>query len=187
MRDTRWPHGAYAAEFDDEESFTLAVKTLRQHGYSKIAAYSPYPVPDVEEPAGRSGSGPRALLPRIVFFAGLAGGAFGYWIQWFANAVSYPLNIGGRPAHATPAFFIPTFEATVLCASLAAFLGLFAILRLPRPWHPIFEVDGFERASIDRFWVAVDADDQRSDEAFTPGSLEQLHALRIVRVPGDEA
>lgn len=183
MRDTRWPHGAYAAEFEDEGTFSHAVKRLRQEGYTKIAAYSPYPVPDVED----SGAGPRALLPRIVFFAGVAGGLVGYWIQWFANAVSYPLNIGGRPAHATPAFFIPTFEATVLCASLAAFLGLFAILRLPRPWHPIFEVDGFERASIDRFWIAVDADDRRSDEASTPKSLDELHALRVVRVPGDEA
>ncbi len=35
---------------------------------------------------------------------------------------------------------------------------------LPRLYHPIFEVDGFERASVDRFWLGVDASDPRFDD-----------------------
>lgn len=183
MRDAHWPNGAYAAEFDEEEPFVAAVAALRADGYEKIEAYLPYPVPQVAATLSPS----RSRLPLIVFLGGVIGGALGYWIQWYANAVSYPLNIGERPAHATPAFFIPTFEATVLCAALTAFFGLFALLRLPRPWHPMFEVDGFESASIDRFWIAIDARDTMADATSTPHLFELSHARRVVRIPGDVA
>lgn len=181
MRDAHWPAGAFAAEFDREAPFVAAVTALRERGYEKVEAYSPYPVPEVSAALKSR----RSPLPLIVFVSGVIGGLLGYWIQWFTNAVSYPLNIGGRPTHAVPAFFIPTFETTVLCAALAAFIGLFALLRLPRPWHPIFELDEFGRASIDRFWIAVDARDRLADASTTPQALESLHALRVVRVSGE--
>jgi hypothetical protein len=179
MYDAHWPSGAYVAEFDDERSLVDAARALNTLGYRSVETYSPYPVSEVEAliPDGRP------ALPWIVFLAGLAGGIVGYWIQWFANAVSYPLNIGARPAHATPAFMIPTFEATVLCASLAALIGLLWSLRLPRPWHPMFEAEGFERASIDRYWIAIDATDDAADLERTPETLESLHASRVLRVP----
>jgi Alternative complex III, ActD subunit len=179
MRDAHWPNGAYAAEFDDEEPFAAAVSALHDHGYVKVEAYSPYPVPAVDATLATH----RSVLPFIVFVGGVFGATLGYWIQWYTNVVSYPLNIGGRPAHATPAFFIPTFETTVLCAALAAFCGLFALLRLPRPWHPLFEVDDFERASIDHFWIAIDARDPSADSTLTPRALELLHARRVVHIP----
>lgn len=180
MRDAHWPQGAYVAEFDDEAPFVAAVSALHEHGYVKLEAYSPYPIPSVDATLKTH----RSPLPFIVFLGGAFGAALGYWIQWFTNVVSYPLNIGGRPVHATPAFFIPTFETTVLCAALAAFFGLFALLRLPRPWHPVFEVDDFERASIDRFWIGIDARDASASPTLTPHALEMLHARRVVRISG---
>jgi hypothetical protein len=180
MRDAHWPNGAHAAEFDDERHLAGAVASLHDDGYRQMEVYTPYPVPGIES-ALRN---PPSWLPLFVFLAGAAGAAMGYWIQWYTNAVSYPLNIGGRPAHAAPAFFIPTFEGTVLCAALAAFVGLFMLLRLPQPWHPVFEIDGFERASIDRFWIVVDAADRRADDLLTPLELEALAPLRVARLPG---
>ncbi|MGH7615909.1 MAG: DUF3341 domain-containing protein [Gemmatimonadaceae bacterium] len=182
MRDVRWPNGAYVAEFTDEHEFVAALEALRNDGCEKIESYTPYPLDRVDELLPE----PPSALPYVALLAGLAGGAFAYWIQWFANAVSYPLNIGGRPAHATPAFFIPTFEGTVLCASLAAFVGLLVVLRFPRPWHPVFEVDGFERAAIDRYWIAIDASDHRAEHDRTLRFLEHFGASRVVHVRGDE-
>lgn len=179
MRDSYWPSGAIAAEFEDESAFLGALQALRQHGYERLETYSPYPVDAVE----RLVPSRRPRLPRIVFGGGLAGAIIGYWIQWYTNAVSYPLNLGGRPAHATPAFMIPTFEATVLCASLAAFIGLLWSLGLPRPWHPMFEADGFDRASNDRFWIAIDAMDAVADRVRTPSELAGLGAVRVAHVP----
>jgi hypothetical protein len=128
----------------------------------------------------------RSRLPVLVFVAGVIGAIIGYGIQFIANVVSYPLNIGGRPPHAMPAFVIPTFEATVLSAAGAAFVGLFWALRLPRPWHPMFEAEDFERVTIDRFWIAIDATDLAADRDKTPALLNRLHAERVMRVPSLE-
>jgi hypothetical protein len=68
---------------------------------------------------------------------------------------SYPLNVGGRPAHAVPAFLLATFEGTILGASLMAFFGCLVALRLPTLWAPEDEIDGFSRASIDHCWIVV--------------------------------
>jgi hypothetical protein len=179
MSDLRWPAGAYVAEFGNEQAFVRAVADLRRRGYTKMESYSSYPVHDLDElvPAFPT------PLPGVVFLAGVGGALLSYWIQWFANAVSYPLNIGGRPAHAAPAFFIPTFEGTVLIASCAAFFGMLALLRLPRPWHPMFEINDFDQTSVDRYWVAIAADDPRASERGTPEDLEALAPVRVARAP----
>ncbi len=180
-RDAHWPAGAYVGEFADERHFAGALGLLRDQGYTAIETYTPYPIPRTHAVMPM----PPSVLPLMVFFGGLGGGAIAYWIQWYTNAVSYPLNIGGRPTHAVPAFFIATFEGTVLIASLTAFAVLLLALRLPRPWHPIFELEGFDRASIDRYFIAIDASDDRADSIVTPHALSRLGALRVARVQGD--
>jgi hypothetical protein len=133
--------------------------------------FSPHDLPDVAEALGRS----RTKLPLIMLVAGLAGAAFAYWFQWF-TAVDYPLNAGGRPVHAGPAFILITFETGVLCAACAGFIAFFALLRLPQLWTPVAEIGGFEHATVDRFWVAVSADDARFD-------VRQLETLLAAHAP----
>jgi hypothetical protein len=178
MRDTaRVTVGTMLAEFECAEDLVHALRVLRAKGYTQVETYTPYDVPGVAPLLG----GRRTRLPLFIFAGGLFGAVASYAIQWYANAYAYPLNIGNRPAHAVPAFIVPTFEGTILCAALAAFFGVLAILRLPRLWKPVFEVEGFERASIDRYWIAVDAGDHRVDAALTPRELTRLKALRVVR------
>lgn len=179
MRDAAWPRGAYAAEFASAEALSDAVRTLGAKGYTRVETYSPVPLMHgVRQP--------RSRLPAIVFLGGLLGGIASYAIQWYADAYAYPIDIGGRPAHAIPAFLIPTFEGTVLCAALTAFFGFFVITRLPRLWHPIFELDGFERATVDRYWLAIDAADHRSGADITIHELRELGPVRIVKLdPAD--
>jgi hypothetical protein len=169
-------------EFPDAPSLIAAVRALRDRGYERLETYSPMPLPELEG-AMRY---PRSWLPSIVFAGGVAGALVSYFIQWYANAYSYPLNIGGRPAHATTAFMIPTFEGAVLAASLTAFFGLWFIVRLPTYWHAMFELPGFERASVDRYWVAIAGDDARAGGDMTPRELRELGAVRVV-VLGEEA
>lgn len=175
MRDAAWPMGAYAAEFPCEEDLRAAIHVLGEKGYTQVETYSPVPL-------AHGVRQPRSVLPVLVFLGGLFGAIASYAIQWYANAYAYPIDIGGRPAHAVPAFLIATFEGTVLCAALTAFFGFFAITRLPKLWHPIFELAGFERATIDRYWLAIDAADRRSGPDVTIHELRELRPLRIVRL-----
>jgi hypothetical protein len=180
MRDAAWPNGAYAAEFSSAQELAAALRALGHKGYTLVETYSPVPLTHGLRERWSS-------LPVIVFLGGLLGGIASYAIQWYADAYAYPLDIGGRPAHAIPAFLIPTFEGTVLCAALTAFFGFFAIARLPRLWHPIFDIDGFERATVDRYWLAIDAADRRSGPDITVHELRELEPLRIVRLEPSHA
>jgi hypothetical protein len=177
MRDRDLSAGAYLAEFGTAEELSAAARSFMKKGYTRLETYSPVPItPSVQR--GRS------RLPVAVFGAGFLGGVASYAIQWYANASAYVQDIGGRPPHAVPAFFIPTFEGSVLCASIAAFVGFFVLARLPRPWHPVFEIDGFERATVDRYWLAVDARDRRGAPDLTPRELRALSPIRVVHLEG---
>jgi hypothetical protein len=178
MREPTWTPGTYMAEFHSADELTAAVRVLVEQGYTQLETYSPVPI---ETGIRRRYS----WLPVAVFLAGLLGGLASYAIQWYANVYAYPLDIGGRPSHAVPAFIIPTFEGAVLSAALAAFIGFFVVTRLPQPWHPVFEIEGFDRATIDRYWLAVDAADRRGTPELTARKLRELSPVRIVRLGSD--
>jgi len=179
MHDLRWNDGAYMAEFASADALTNAVRALARKGYTQVETYSPVPiVSGIERQKSR--------LPIAVFIAAALGGIVSYAIQWYANAYAYPQDLGGRPAHAVPAFIVPTFEGTVLAAALAAFIGFFVVTRLPAPWHPVFELEGFERATVDRYWVAVSGSDRRSAPELTPRELFELEPLRVVTLAAEE-
>ena len=178
--DLSWAAGAYAAEFASADELARALRVLTDKGYTRVETYSPVPIANDVRPS-------RSRLPVVVFVFGVLGGIVSYAIQWYANAYAYPLDIGGRPAHAIPAFLIPTFEGTVLAAALAAFFGFFWIARLPKYWHPMFELHEFSRATIDRYWLTIDAADRRSGVDVTVHELRALSPLRIYHLEGADA
>jgi hypothetical protein len=99
------------------------------------------------------------------------------------NAIDYPLNVGGRPLHSWPAFIPPTLIVGMLWAAAAALIGMLALCRLPRLHHPLFAVPGFERATVDRFFLCIDADDPRFDAVATRDFLDDLAPESIEDVP----
>ena len=153
------------AEFLSPEEAVRAIRALRASGYVKLDAFAPYPIKDLPLSLGL----PRSRLGWAVFACGLVGAAIAYLIQWYCNAYDYPLDVGGRPLHSAPAFIPITFEMGVLAAGVAAFVLYFYSTGLPELYSPVFDVPGFERAMIDRFWVGVD----ERDPAFDPGALER--------------
>ncbi len=117
---------------------------------------------------------PRSPLGWVVLAAGLAGAAAALLLIWWTGAVNYPLVIAGKPLFAFE-FSIPiTFELAVLLASFGAVVGMFVFNGLPRLYHPVFQHSRFERASDDRFLLAVEADGEAFDAA---GAAELLRAL----------
>jgi hypothetical protein len=167
------------AEFATGEEILAAVKSAYERGYRKMDAFTPFPVEGVAEALGRKGT----AVPLLVFCAGLGGGAGGYFLQWYAMAVSYPLNIGGRPLNSWPAYIPITFELTILSAAFAAIIGMLALNRLPEPYHPVFNVPQFERASTDKFFLCIEASDPKFDLQQTHRFLEKLKPELIAEVP----
>jgi hypothetical protein len=167
------------AEFDSPQALVDAAKRTHEAGYQKIDAYSPFPIEGLAEEIGFHHN----AVPLVVLIGGITGGLTGYLMQWWMSAVSYPLNVGGKPPHSWPAFIVITFEMTVLFAGLSAVLGMLALNGLPMPYHPVFHVPRFALASKDRFFLIVFSSDKKYDPKTTRSFLEDLHPRSISEVP----
>jgi hypothetical protein len=164
-------------EFSSPEEILAAATALREMGFRRLEAFTPYAIPELEEKL----SIPRSRIPRAVLAAAAFGCALAFAIIWFTNASDYPLNVGGRPLDSAPADIPIMFETTVLFGSLAAFLLALLASGLPRLHHPIFEIDGIESASLDRFWLGIDQ--PRPVEDVVRSRMMELGA-RAVRTMG---
>lgn len=166
------------AEFSGGEQILCAAKTAYEHGFRKMDAFTPFPVDGLSENLGQT----KSRVPFIVLIAGVCGGLGGYFMEWYANVVSYPDNIGGRPLNSWPMFIPITFELTILCAAIAAIIGMLALNKLPEPYHPVFNAPDFESASTDRFFLCIEAADPKFDLRATRTFLETLKPELISEV-----
>jgi hypothetical protein len=166
------------AKFDTSDELTVAATKLRETGFTKVEAFSPYPLPEVAAALGHHRSG----VAFLVLLGGLAGGLAAFAMLWWTQAVSYPWNAGGRPPNSWPMFIPVTFELTILTAAMAAFLGVFILCGLPRYHHPLFGASLFLQATSDGFYLCIRADDPRFEREETRHLLEELHAIAVAEV-----
>lgn len=170
------------AEFETEEHFLDAVRKTREAGYRRFEAYAPFPVEGLPEAMGLK----RNNVPLITLIGGCCGGLGGFFFQYWAMAVTYPLNIGGRSLNSWPAWIPVTFEMTVLGAALSAVFGMLALNRLPQPHHPLFNVHRFAKhATSDRFFVSIEARDPKFHLKDTARFLQGLQAHHVTEVEDD--
>ncbi|HLH94846.1 MAG TPA: DUF3341 domain-containing protein [Xanthobacteraceae bacterium] len=165
--------------FNTPEAVRSAGTSLRRLGFRALEAYTPYPIEGLDRIIH---PGPRWFLPILMFIAAIVGAAAGYWIQYWDEAVNYPLNVGGRPHNSWPAFTVGTFEFMLLLAVFAGFVGLLAASGLPRLYHPLFEANAFQRASRDRFIICIEASDPSFDTDSVHGLFQRLGAESIEEV-----
>ena len=163
------------ARFDGPESLRAAAARIRQEGYTRFDAMSPFPIHGMERAMGIRPT----VLPWLVLAAGLAGAAGALLLQWWTNAVNYPLIISGKPLFSLPANIPIVFELIVLFAALAAFGGTLGLNRLPQFWHPVFGGAGFARVTSDGFFLFVDAADRKYDEAALRRLAQSLGAASV--------
>jgi hypothetical protein len=166
------------AEFRTPAAVVDAAHHVREAGYTKVDAYSPYPIEELVEALHIGHS----QLPKLVLAGGILGALCGWGLQYWASVLEYPLNIGGRPINAWPAFIIPSFETTILFAALAAVLGMLGLNGLPEPYHPVFNVPNFALATRDKFFICIEARDAKFSRTETGKFLRSLGAAEVQEV-----
>jgi hypothetical protein len=154
------------AQFADADALVAAARRVREAGYRHVEAYSPFPIEGLSEILGFTGS----RMGWVVLVGGLAGCIGGYAMQYWMTV------------HSWPAFVPVTFETTVLCAALAAVLGMLALNGLPRPHHPLFGAKNFDRATQDRFFLSIRASDPLFHIDTTRRFLEGLGPEEVIDV-----
>ena len=172
------PYGLLA-EFDEPKQLVAAARAVHDAGYKDVQAYTPFPVEELSEYAKVRR---RNWVPAIVLIGGILGGSTGFLMQYYAMAISYPLNIGGRPLFSWPSFIPITFELTVLGAALFGAFGMLALNGLPRLYHPVFTVPAFRRASNSGFFLCIEAADEMFDRVNTAKFLEDLKPAAVTEV-----
>ena len=145
------------AEFEDATALVAATERAHEAGYKRMDAYSPFPIEELHHAMGS----PHSKLPLVVLIGGIVGCLGGFFLQYWASAMAYPINVGGRPLNSWPAFIPVTFECTILVASLSAVLGMLGLNGLPMPYHPVFNVERFALASRSRFFLVIESKDKR--------------------------
>jgi Protein of unknown function (DUF3341) len=171
-------------EFDTPKQLMDAARKVREAGYRRMDAYVPFPVEGLSEALGLRRK--HNQVPLLTLIGGLGGGLTGFFFQLWASAWSYPLNIGGRPLNSWPAFIPVTFELTVLGASTFAVFGMLALNRLPQPHHPLFNIARFKRASVDKFFLCVEARDPKFHLVETARLLQSTNAHHVTEVRDED-
>lgn len=169
------------AEYRDEQALYAAARRLREAGHASLDLYSPYPLHGSDEALGLR----RSRVPLLALLGGLAGIATAILMQWWMNAIDYPINVGNRTLIPYPAMVPITFELGVLLSALAIFFGVLGICGYPRTWHPVFEVEAFRSAAVDALWLSAEV---RAEEAEgVAGELRRLGAAQVATTTGEDA
>lgn len=167
------------AEFDDADKLLAATERTREAGYRRIDAYSPFPVDGLAEALGFTNT----RISWIVLIGGILGGLAGFGLQYYVAVIAMPLNVGGKPFNSWPSFIPVTFEATILGAALAGVIGLLLLNKLPMPYHPVFNIDKFARASQDGFFLCIETGDPQFDMEKTKTFMQSLGPREVYDVP----
>jgi hypothetical protein len=177
MLSGRVPVGHYGllAEFESATALYGACEGVRDAGYQRWDAHSPFPVHGLERAMGLKPS----PVPWIVLGAALAGAGLAFLLQWWVSVKAYPLVISGKPLNSWPAFVPVTFELGVLLGSFGAVFGMLGISQLPQLYHSLFRSARFERVTDDAFFISIQADDPRYEHDRTVALLERLGATHV--------
>ena len=168
-----------AAEFDSPTALVQAARQAHEAGYRRMDAYSPFPVEGLPEALGFH----RTKMPMLILIGGITGALSGFALQYYCAVISYPINVASRPLNSWPSWIPVTFELTVLIASLTAVFGLLALCGLPMPYHPLFHVPRFSRATRDSFFLCIEAADPRFERTATKDFLTGLNPREVSEVP----
>lgn len=176
--DAAEPLHALLAEFSDPDALVAAVREARRHGYRKLDALTPFPVPGLADEIGFN----ERTIPyaaAVGFFAGFLGVLT---LQVWMNAIDYPINVGGRPLLSWPAFAYSAFQVGCFTAALFAMTTMLRLNGLPRYAHPLHRSEALRRATQDRFFMVIDRDDRIFAREATHSFLHELGALRVLEV-----
>jgi hypothetical protein len=168
------------AEFADAEQLRGAALRARQEGeYTRLDAYSPFRIDGLAAALDK----PPVHVPFWTLLGGILGGGSTYLLEWYSAVIDYPINVGGRPTFSWPAFIPEALEMTILWAAIFGVGAMLLGNGLPRLHHPLFAMPAFDRASNDRFFLLVRADDPRFHLLGCRAFLESLGPLSISEVP----
>jgi hypothetical protein len=166
------------AEFDTATELVDAARQVRDAGYVKTDAFSPFPIHEIDEALGIK----RSILPYLIFAGGVTGLVSALALVYYVHVFDFPIIVGGRPHFSLPAFIPPMFELTVLFSAFVAVFGMLFLNGLPSPYHPVFNVPRFALASREKYFLLIESADEGYDYEKTRDFMGTLGAQEVFDV-----
>ncbi len=166
------------AEFDTPTQMVDAARLVRDAGYTKTDAFSPFPLHEIDEALGIK----KSILPFLVLGGGIAGLLTGLALTYYVHVIEYPIIVGGRPYFSLPSFIPPMYELTILFAAFTAVFGMILLNGLPQPYHPVFNVPRFALATREKFFLIIEAKDPKFDLEETRSFMQSLNPQEVFDV-----
>ncbi|MGJ3243987.1 MAG: DUF3341 domain-containing protein [Opitutales bacterium] len=161
--------------FDTTSAIYHACEKTRDAGWKRWDSYTPFPVHGLDKASGMK----RSKVPIFTFIGGVSGFTLGNLMVWFMNEFDYPLVVGGKPFY-SPIFPFPiTYELTILLAAFGTLLGMFLLNLLPQHYSPLWNYEGFNAVTDDKFMICLESGDPQFDESGAIRFLEELGASDI--------
>lgn len=171
------------AEYATPEALLKAAEKVRDAGYKRVDALSPFPVHGLVEALGI----PKSRMAGLVLTGAIIGCIVGFSLQTWLTVYQYPHVISGRPFFSWPNYIPVIFECTVLFAGLTAFIGMLTRNNLPRPYHPVFAAPHVENATTSKFMIVIEATDPKFDVQATAAFLRGTGADFVGEAPIEES
>jgi hypothetical protein len=169
------------AEYSSPKEILKASAKVRDAGYKRWDTFTPFPVHGIDGAMGIK----MTILPWFVLIAALTGLGTAILMQWWMNAHDYKFLISGKPYWSIPANVPIMFELTVLFSAFAALGGMLALNGLPRPAHPLDLKERFAKATDDKFFLLIQADDDKFEHNQARSLLEGTEGALVDDVPED--
>lgn len=159
--------------FAHETDVLAATEAARRDGLTILDVYVPYAVHGLDRAMALQPS----RLPWVCFLLGLGGAAFKVWFEYWTTAVSWPINVGGKPWNSLPAFVPVTFEVMVLFAGVSTVVAFLLVAKL-RPWRRAVLVH--PAVTDDRFVLLLEQSDAGFDVPRVREMFERHHATEVL-------
>ncbi|MCB9358124.1 MAG: DUF3341 domain-containing protein [Calditrichaeota bacterium] len=153
------PNHAIIGVYSDPDVLLHAADGARQKGWKQLDAITPYPIHGLEKALGIG----KSWVPWVTLTMGLTGAALGFLLQYWVHVIEWPMNIGGKPLNAWPAFFPIMFECGVLIGGIATFIAMWAACKLPNSKPVVHD----ERFTDDKFGLVIPV------EGLNPADVEK--------------
>ena len=173
---------AVGAEFANPKELYAAAEKVRDKGYKWWDCYTPYYIHGLDQAMGLK----KSLVGLFTFAGGLTGLTVGFLLITISSVYVYPIDTQGKPYFSLPGF-VPILDLLmIILSAIMSIVGMTILCFLPRLHHPLWEWDDFTRATHDKFFIVIEANDPRFNEKSAVDLLREIGGTNLTFIGEEE-
>ena len=172
---------AIGAEFAGPAQLFAAAEKVRDRGFRWWDCYTPYYIHGLDKAMGLG----KSWVGLFTFVGGLSGLVGAFLLITISSVYVYPIDTQAKPYFSLPGF-VPILDLfMILFSAIVSIAGMVMLCMLPRLHHPLWEWDLFNRATHDKFFIVIEANDPRFNEKIAIDLLSEIGGTNLTFI-GDE-